>query len=116
MEQGWIVTSLSSNLSTMELLDTFKIMAENQLLKYAVSKQMFCPVKGCDRILDYKRAVLFEFSTGYTTVICSHCATQVHIDKVLKVAKAQGVTVKMTRFTSPTKAAQDVQTELKFKE
>ena len=53
--------------------DYMKVYAEHQLLKYAVSKQMFCPVEGCGKILDYRKAVMIEFITGQSITMCSKC-------------------------------------------
>jgi hypothetical protein len=60
-----------------KLTDFLKIHAEHQVLKYAVSKQMFCPVGTCGKILDYRKAVLIEFDFGKegtkTAVMCEDC-------------------------------------------
>lgn len=56
-----------------ELMDAFKKTAQRQLLRYAVSKQMFCPVKGCGKVLDYRKAVNIEFTFGKSITMCSKC-------------------------------------------
>jgi hypothetical protein len=45
----------------MDILERFENNAKHQVLKYAAGKQIFCPAKGCGRILDYKKTVLIEF-------------------------------------------------------
>jgi hypothetical protein len=82
-----------------EMLDYLKVHAEHQILKYAVSKQMFCPVVGCGNILDYRKVVIIEFTNGQTVTMCDKCfkseAVQVqvtkfaeHIKEITKYRKA----------------------------
>lgn len=56
--------------------------AERELLRYAVSQQMFCPVEGCGRILDVRRDVLITVALPAPDsadpiereyCVCRHC-------------------------------------------
>lgn len=67
----------------MDLLDRFRIDAENQALKYVVSKVMFCQTAGCGKILDYKRAVLITFNSGNIFLMCEDCFNSPVVQAIL---------------------------------
>lgn len=73
----------------MDLLDRFRIDAENQALKYVVSKIMFCQVQGCNKILDYRKAVLITFNSGNFFLMCEDCFKGAVIQTILNTPIAR---------------------------
>mgnify|MGYP001481482715 CR=1 FL=1 len=72
-----------------EMRDYLKLHAEHQILKYAASKQMFCPFKECERILDYRKTVIIEFTDGKVITMCYKCFESLHVQaSLIKYAKA----------------------------
>lgn len=67
-----------------ELENLLKKTVEHQLLRYAVSKQMFCPVTGCGKIMDYHKAVHIEFTFGKGVTMCSKCYKSEAVQAQLK--------------------------------
>jgi hypothetical protein len=103
MEQDWIVTSSGSNVSPTlnqmdNLLDRFRIDSENQLLKYAVSKVMFCQSHGCGKILDYRKAVLITFKTGNFFLICEDCFNSPVVQAILDTNLSKTVVKSVQRY------------------
>jgi len=70
-----------------ELKDYLTKHAEHQVLKYAASKHMFCPVSGCGKILDYKKTVVIEFTFGNSIVMCSKCFDSEPVQKQMRIFK-----------------------------
>jgi hypothetical protein len=68
------MTEPQINFKTMnDFNDYMTIYAEHQVLKYAASKQQFCPVTKCGRILDYRKIVMITFKSGMVITMCSKC-------------------------------------------
>ncbi len=82
----------------MDLLDRFRIDAENQMLRYAVSKAMFCSVAGCGRILDYRKAVMVEFRSGNYFLMCEDCFNTAVIQTILQSSVAEKCVVKIVKY------------------
>lgn len=53
----------------MDILEQFAKDAETQGIKYAVSKQVFCPIPTCGKVLDYRTTVVINNNV----IICELC-------------------------------------------
>lgn len=82
----------------MDLLDRFRIDAENQALKYAVSKVMFCQMKGYDKILDYRKAVMIESLSGNFFLMCEDCFNSSVTRAILGADVTQRVIRRIVRY------------------
>ena len=87
----------------MDLLDRFRIDAENQSLRYAVSKLMFCQMKGCEKILDYRHAVMITFNSGNIFLMCEDCFNGSVTRAILNADVTQRVIKSITRYQDWTK-------------
>jgi len=87
----------------MDLLDRFRIDAENQMLKYAVSKVMFCQTAGCNEILDYRKAVMIEFLSGNFFLMCEKCFNSPVTRAILDHNTSQKVIKRIVRYQDWTK-------------
>lgn len=87
----------------MDLLDRFRIDAENQALKYAVSKIMFCQSSGCGKILDYRKAVMIEFMSGNFFLMCEECFNSSVTRAILSYNTTQKVIKRISRYQDWTK-------------
>lgn len=82
----------------MDLLDRFRIDAENQALKYVVSKVMFCQTQGCGKILDYKKAVLITFNSGNFFLMCEDCFNSPITQTILDTPISKGNIKSIQRY------------------
>ena len=82
----------------MDLLDRFRIDAENQALRYVVSKVMFCQTAGCGKILDYKKAVLITFNSGNIFLMCEDCLHSPVTQAIINGGTAKGVIKSIQRY------------------
>jgi len=82
----------------MDLLDRFRIDAENQALKYVVSKVMFCQTAGCGKTLDYKKAVLITFNSGNMFLMCEDCFHSPVTQAIINGGTAKGVIKSIQRY------------------
>ena len=55
------------------LLGPLRKRANNELVKYAVQRQIFCPTPKCGQILDMRTATLFYSETKGSEIICPKC-------------------------------------------
>lgn len=76
-----------------DLMVMFKEDVEKQGIKYAASKQIFCPIPTCGAILDYRTTVVMN---NGTVIICEKCFIKVitgwlapeNADKLAKIRAA----------------------------
>lgn len=71
-----------------EMRDYLKKQADHQVLKYAVGRQISCPVASCGRILDYRKAVVLTLNVGKdvrTICMCKACYDSEAVQKQLRV-------------------------------
>lgn len=84
MTDAIVINGGSDEKGTEKVLDFLAIHIEHQLLKYAAGKQMFCEVKNCKSILDYRKTVIITFNSGGTAVMCAKCFDSEPVQKVMK--------------------------------
>lgn len=53
------------------MLDSLEQKLNNELLRYAVQRQMYCPVHNCGSILDVRDASLFMAEGMPPSVLCT---------------------------------------------
>jgi len=86
------------NLKSHPILDQFENSMNNQLLKHAASKHIFCP--NCDRILDWTTIVLIDVFTDKGTVYrgpitcCTSCFKPAGLAKL----EAKGMTLEVNQY------------------
>jgi len=97
----------------MDFLDRFRIDAENQALKYVASKIMFCQSSGCGKILDYRKTVEIEFTSGNSFIMCEDCFLKPETQYILTRAYTQRIIKKINRYQDWNKLRAEEEKKLK---
>ena len=69
-----------------ELVAYFRNKANNELLKYAVSRAIWCNGPHCHNILNMRTATLF-YTSAHSIIVCPACRKKISDEKIVEQKK-----------------------------